>query len=128
MVVRENIQSLVDQKLDINCSDRKVNKESGVETTDMSLVTDSVLLLEPTRIQDANFEETPLIVAVITYIGYGILVVFGYLRDFLRYRGLEKTKAAKEKGNKVYISSELALLGHVSGCDVMSLYARYPIQ
>jgi len=44
-----------------------------------------------------------LMVAVITYIGYGILVVFGYLRDFLRYRGLEKTKAAKEKGNKGFV-------------------------
>ena len=48
------------------------------------------------------FEETPLIVAVVTYIGYGILVIFGYLRDFLRYHGFEKTKSAKERGNKVF--------------------------
>ena len=49
----------------------------------------------------ASFEETPLIVAVITYIGYGVLVFFGYLRDFMRLYGIEKPKKAKEKGNKV---------------------------
>ena len=47
------------------------------------------------------FEETPLLVAVITYIGYGVLVIFGYFRDFLRLYKFEKTKAAKEKGRKV---------------------------
>ena len=47
------------------------------------------------------FEETPLIVAVITYIGYGVLVVFGYFRDFLRKYKFEKTKSAKEKVRKV---------------------------
>ena len=49
------------------------------------------------------FEETPLLVAVITYIGYGVLVIFGYFRDFLRLYKFEKTKAAKEKGRKVFI-------------------------
>ena len=47
------------------------------------------------------FEETPLVVAVITYIGYGILVVIGYFRDFLRSYKFEKVKASKEKGRKV---------------------------
>jgi len=47
------------------------------------------------------FEETPLLVAVITYIGYGVLVVFGYFRDFLRFYKFEKTKSAKEKARKV---------------------------
>jgi len=49
------------------------------------------------------FEETPLIVAVITYIGYGVLVVFGYFRDFLRLYKFEKTKAAKEKGRMGFV-------------------------
>ena len=51
-----------------------------------------------------SFEETPLIVAVLTYIGYTVLVIFGYLRDFMRKYGLEKSKAAKEKGNEVSVN------------------------
>ena len=43
-----------------------------------------------------SFEETPLKVAVITYIAYAILIVFGYLRDFLRNTGFETVKKAKE--------------------------------
>ncbi|XP_001635053.2 serine palmitoyltransferase 2 [Nematostella vectensis] len=50
-----------------------------------------------------EFEETPLIVAVLTYIGYFVLVVFGYMRDFMRKHGLEKSKTAKEKGNKGFV-------------------------
>ena len=52
-------------------------------------------------IKQQLFEETPLLVAVITYIGYGVLVVFGYFRDLLRKYKFEATKAAKEKGRKV---------------------------
>ncbi|KAK1888583.1 Serine palmitoyltransferase 2 [Dissostichus eleginoides] len=44
-----------------------------------------------------SFEETPLLVAVLTYMGYGILTVFGYLRDFLRYWSIEKCNVAQEK-------------------------------
>ncbi|XP_046337562.2 serine palmitoyltransferase 2-like isoform X1 [Haliotis rufescens] len=43
-----------------------------------------------------SFEETPLIIAIITYIGYGVLVVVGHIRDFLRSQGFEKTKAITE--------------------------------
>ncbi|XP_072300893.1 serine palmitoyltransferase 2b [Eucyclogobius newberryi] len=43
------------------------------------------------------FEETPLLVAVLTYMGYGILTVFGYLRDFLRQWNLEKCHVARER-------------------------------
>lgn len=43
-----------------------------------------------------SFEETPLKVAVITYIAYAVLIVFGYLRDFLRNIGFEAVKKAKE--------------------------------
>eukprot|EP00730_Choanoeca_flexa_P007285 TRINITY_DN12308_c2_g12_i2.p1 TRINITY_DN12308_c2_g12~~TRINITY_DN12308_c2_g12_i2.p1 ORF type:complete len:532 (+),score=132.61 TRINITY_DN12308_c2_g12_i2:82-1596(+) len=46
--------------------------------------------------EQEEFEETPLLVALITYIGYGILFVFGHIRDFLRYTGLEKSKQATE--------------------------------
>ncbi|KAL7872245.1 hypothetical protein SRHO_G00072280 [Serrasalmus rhombeus] len=44
-----------------------------------------------------SFEETPLLVAVLTYMGYGILTLFGYLRDFLRDWNFEKCHVAKER-------------------------------
>ncbi|KAK1805426.1 hypothetical protein P4O66_019742 [Electrophorus voltai] len=44
-----------------------------------------------------SFEETPLLVAVLTYMGYGILTLFGYLRDFLRHWKIEKCRVASER-------------------------------
>ncbi|XP_051951436.1 serine palmitoyltransferase 2-like isoform X1 [Xyrauchen texanus] len=44
-----------------------------------------------------SFEETPLLVAVFTYMGYGILTIFGYLRDFLREWKFEKCHLARER-------------------------------
>ncbi|XP_043999687.1 serine palmitoyltransferase 2-like isoform X1 [Gambusia affinis] len=44
-----------------------------------------------------SFEETPMLVAVLTYMGYGILTVFGYLRDFLRHWKIERCHIAREK-------------------------------
>ncbi|KAM9354457.1 serine palmitoyltransferase 2b [Pholidichthys leucotaenia] len=44
-----------------------------------------------------SFEETPLLVAVLTYLGYGILTIFGYLRDFLRHWNIEKCHVARER-------------------------------
>lgn len=43
-----------------------------------------------------SFEETPLLISIITMIGYGVLVVFGYFRDWLRNLGLEENHSAKE--------------------------------
>lgn len=43
------------------------------------------------------FEETPMLVAVLTYMGYGILTIFGYLRDFLRQWKIERCHIAREK-------------------------------
>ena len=36
------------------------------------------------RIPFESFEDTPLPVAVLTYLGYGVLIIFGHLCDFLR--------------------------------------------
>ena len=36
-------------------------------------------------------------VAVMTYLGFGIVTLFGYLRDFLRAVGLEKCHLAQER-------------------------------
>ncbi|XP_075879590.1 serine palmitoyltransferase 2-like [Nelusetta ayraudi] len=44
-----------------------------------------------------SFEETPMLVAVLTYMGYGILTVFGYFRDFLRHWKIERCHIAREK-------------------------------
>ncbi|XP_029453527.1 serine palmitoyltransferase 2 [Rhinatrema bivittatum] len=43
------------------------------------------------------FEETPMLVAVLTYMGYGILTLFGYLRDFLRAWKIEMCHNATER-------------------------------
>ncbi|KAL4238540.1 Serine palmitoyltransferase 2 [Mactra antiquata] len=43
-----------------------------------------------------SFEETPLYAAIWTYLGYGMLVIVGYIRDFLRDIGLETQKSCTE--------------------------------
>lgn len=44
-----------------------------------------------------SFEETPMLVAVLTYLGYGILTIFGYLRDFMREWNIEDCHNARER-------------------------------
>ncbi|XP_034040139.1 serine palmitoyltransferase 3 [Thalassophryne amazonica] len=44
-----------------------------------------------------SFEQAPMYVAVMTYLGFGIVTLFGYLRDFLRAVGLEKCHVAEER-------------------------------
>ncbi|XP_055745545.1 serine palmitoyltransferase 3-like [Salvelinus fontinalis] len=44
-----------------------------------------------------SFEQAPMYVAVMTYLGFGIVTLFGYFRDFLRAVGLEKCHIAKER-------------------------------
>ncbi|XP_061766558.1 serine palmitoyltransferase 3 isoform X1 [Nerophis ophidion] len=43
------------------------------------------------------FEKAPMHVAVLTYLGFGIVTLFGYFRDFLRAVGLEKRNIAQER-------------------------------
>ncbi|XP_057703625.1 serine palmitoyltransferase 3 isoform X1 [Corythoichthys intestinalis] len=43
------------------------------------------------------FEKAPMHVAVMTYVGFGIVTLFGYFRDFLRAVGLEKRNLAQER-------------------------------
>ncbi|XP_003964289.1 serine palmitoyltransferase 3 [Takifugu rubripes] len=42
-------------------------------------------------------EQAPMYVAVMTYLGFGIVTLFGYFRDFLRAVGLEKCHLAQER-------------------------------
>ncbi|XP_067947887.1 serine palmitoyltransferase 2-like isoform X2 [Watersipora subatra] len=51
--------------------------------------------VKPPQVQEA-FEETPLLIAIVTYIGYGLLVLFGYLRELRTYYGLEKAHQSNE--------------------------------
>ncbi|KAM9727699.1 serine palmitoyltransferase 3 isoform 2-T2 [Menidia menidia] len=44
-----------------------------------------------------SFEQAPMYVAVMTYLGFGIVTLFGYFRDFLRAVGLEKCHVAQER-------------------------------
>ena len=41
-------------------------------------------------LQYEEFEETPLYAAVLTYLSYSILCLFGWLRDFMRQSNIEK--------------------------------------
>ncbi|KAK7901981.1 hypothetical protein WMY93_018750 [Mugilogobius chulae] len=43
------------------------------------------------------FEQAPMYVAVMTYLGFGLVTLFGYFRDFLRAVGLEKCHVAQER-------------------------------
>ena len=43
-----------------------------------------------------SFEETPLLIAVVTYISYGILIIFGHIRELLRKCNIEKVPVACE--------------------------------
>ena len=53
---------------------------------------------------EEDLEEPPLFIAVMTYLAYFFFIIFGYMRDFMRKYGLEKSKFVKETGNQVRIS------------------------
>ncbi|KAL8169108.1 UNVERIFIED_CONTAM: hypothetical protein K2H54_038052 [Gekko kuhli] len=57
------------------------------------------------------FEETPMLVAVLTYVGYGVLTLFGYLRDFLRYWKIEKCHHATDREEQLVIVLKYILEG-----------------
>ncbi|XP_029449413.1 serine palmitoyltransferase 3-like [Rhinatrema bivittatum] len=44
-----------------------------------------------------TFEQAPMYIAVLTYMGFGVVTLFGYLRDFMRAWGLEKCHMATER-------------------------------
>lgn len=51
-----------------------------------------------------RFEETPLYIAVLTYLGYAILIVVGHLRDLLRRWNIERLPMASEPVKPVNLS------------------------
>ncbi|CAF2340612.1 unnamed protein product [Rotaria sp. Silwood2] len=46
------------------------------------------------NLQQEEFEETPLYAAILTYLSYAILCLFGWLRDFLRQSNIEQKRGA----------------------------------
>ena len=48
-----------------------------------------------------RFEETPLYIAVLTYLGYAILIVVGHIRDLLRRWNIERLPMASEPVKQV---------------------------
>jgi hypothetical protein len=51
-----------------------------------------------------------MLVAVLTYVGYGVLTLFGYLRDFLRHWRIEKCHHATEREEQKVIVRESLIL------------------
>ena len=52
-----------------------------------------------------SFEEAPLWAAIITYMGYGILNVFGWIRDLCRAIGLDKNTLPKDPNSSVNLET-----------------------
>lgn len=47
--------------------------------------------------------DVPLGIAILTYVGYCVVLLFGYFNDLLRYLGVVKVFAATEKGHTGYV-------------------------
>lgn len=69
--------------------DLKKNKVIVKNNSEMSNANEDAL-------QDVEFEETPLYAAVLTYISYAILCLFGWLRDFMRQTNIETKRGAAD--------------------------------
>ncbi|XP_022242966.1 serine palmitoyltransferase 2-like [Limulus polyphemus] len=50
-----------------------------------------------------HYEETPLHIAILTYLCYAVLTIFGHLRDFMRRNGLGESHSAVEKNRDGYV-------------------------
>lgn len=46
-------------------------------------------VMKPKTLPKETFEEVPLDRAILTYISYGILILWGYINDFLRRIGIK---------------------------------------
>ena len=68
-----------------------------------SCITKTLLLFQISWEDDffESFEETPLFAAILTYLGYAILVIIGQIRDLLRAYGIESDKSCTEPKQEV---------------------------
>ncbi|XP_075680521.1 serine palmitoyltransferase 2-like isoform X3 [Dermatophagoides pteronyssinus] len=51
-----------------------------------------------------RYEQPPYHIAFLCYISYAVLILFGYIRDFMRKTGLEKNLSAVERDREGYTS------------------------
>jgi serine palmitoyltransferase len=61
------------------------------------------------ELQTEEYEETPLLQAIFTYVCYIVLNIFGYLRDTLRQIGFEKRKGSNDPNTTVRFSKTFFL-------------------
>lgn len=56
-----------------------------------------------------SFEDPPLAIAILTYLGYALIILVGHIRDFLRHYGIERVKSYTEPKLKVilYINNNI---------------------
>jgi hypothetical protein len=71
------------------------------DTKSVKNMTNSQSTLSQYKQVTESFEEAPLWAAIITYMGYLLLNIFGWFRDSLRYVGIEKKKGAKDNNPSV---------------------------
>lgn len=56
-----------------------------------------------------RYEEPPYHIAFLCYVSYAVLIIFGYLRDFMRKTGLEKNLSAVERDREVSLLLPLVI-------------------
>ncbi|CAF1037099.1 unnamed protein product [Adineta ricciae] len=64
------------------------------DENEMNYKCENVARKDDENLQCEEFEETPLYAAILTYLSYAILCLFGWLRDFLRNSNIEKKRGA----------------------------------
>lgn len=57
---------------------------------------------KPKRTPKEEFPDPPLVKAVLTHLGYGILIILGHITDFLRRLGLISDPYSKAMKREVY--------------------------
>ncbi|XP_076464121.1 serine palmitoyltransferase 2-like [Babylonia areolata] len=50
-----------------------------------------------------SFEETPLLVAILTCVGYAVMIIIGHVHDFMRRYGVEKDSSCTEPKMEGYV-------------------------
>ena len=71
-----------------------------------------------------SFEETPYHIAILTYLGYALMVVIGHVRDFMRRYGLEQDKSVIEP--KVEVGNCSAVDSFVFVADITTMCPHPP--
>lgn len=74
---------------------------AATDAIDQSHATADQARLPQRSPKQENFEEVPYHIVLLCYLSYAVLILFGYLRDFMRKTGLEKNMAAVESNREV---------------------------